>query len=203
MYERFSESICNVSTHSHPKVAALRFAPLFGILMVSTHSHPKVAASVFSGYLSNILGFNTQPPEGGCFYYDFFLRIVKKFQHTATRRWLPVPILNPSLITFVSTHSHPKVAAWRSFSITFYYIVSTHSHPKVAAKLKKRKKIGSRVSTHSHPKVAANLKPLWKNVLNGFNTQPPEGGCVQRLKNPLLNSLWFQHTAPRRWLHPC
>ena len=36
----------NVSTHSHPKVAALGRDFALHELAVSTHSHPKVAASI-------------------------------------------------------------------------------------------------------------------------------------------------------------
>ena len=35
-----------VSTHSHPKVAALVIRHLFHLFDVSTHSHPKVAATI-------------------------------------------------------------------------------------------------------------------------------------------------------------
>ena len=36
------------------------------MLEVSTHSHPKVAAQVRYKYSALLLRFNTQPPEGGC-----------------------------------------------------------------------------------------------------------------------------------------
>ena len=35
---------------------------------VSTHSHPKVAASLSSLLTASYASFNTQPPEGGCLY---------------------------------------------------------------------------------------------------------------------------------------
>ena len=34
---------------------------------------------------------------------------------------------------------------------------------------------------------------------NGFNTQPPEGGCTPAGCRK-VRSVWFQHTATRRWL---
>ena len=55
---------------------------------VSTHSHPKVAAVHSITIFHQSTCFNTLPPEGGC------LRLKTKtaqkwmFQHTATRRWL-------------------------------------------------------------------------------------------------------------------
>ena len=58
-------------------------------LIVSTHSHPKVAAD--------------------------FVKIlrtgIKRFQHTATRRWLQLNKSDLYAMVGVSTHSHPKVAA--------------------------------------------------------------------------------------------
>ena len=56
---------------------------------------------------------------------------------------------------FVSTHSHPKVAANHIEIDTAKIVVSTHSHPKVAATLGFVIYAVVGVSTHSHPKVAA------------------------------------------------
>ena len=55
-----------VSTHSHPKVAAQKKRQFVWGNNVSTHSHPKVAA----------LGRK-------------WTNKMLRFQHTATRRWLP------------------------------------------------------------------------------------------------------------------
>ena len=127
-----------VSTHSHPKVAAqsdiqlkasmLSFntqPPEGGceidenerlITIVSTHSHPKVAAYLWHQQRLNVrfqhtatrrwllrheffavvkFSFNTQPPEGGCTH--------NKEQKRRLYR--------------VSTHSHPKVAAYKKHLI--------------------------------------------------------------------------------------
>ena len=90
----------------------------FNTKVVSTHSHPKVAAMSIE-----------QEPE------------VKKFQHTATRRWLRQNHYITKLIIFVSTHSHPKVAAFSFCKLFMFMDVSTHSHPKVAAPyIKKQEK---------------------------------------------------------------
>ena len=56
----------DVSTHSHPKVAADPIQLDLKLSYVSTHSHPKVAANTVK--------------------LKIFLVV---FQHTATRRWLP------------------------------------------------------------------------------------------------------------------
>ena len=81
---------------------------------------------------SLLVGFNTQPPEGGCSStsisrrYCWFQHTATRrwllpqdpvlnrttwFQHTATRRWLPTAYEQDLAIKQVSTHSHPKVAA--------------------------------------------------------------------------------------------
>ena len=145
----------SVSTHSHPKVAAVVFSVysrfrafqhtatrrwlLGGYLLinqtgnVSTHSHPKVAASWPVRALIIWVCFNTQPPEGGC----------------SAAADAPVPV-EP-----VSTHSHPKVAAPKHDDGKQPKGVSTHSHPKVAAAVRILYRRIVEVSTHSHPKVAA------------------------------------------------
>jgi len=56
-----------VSTHSHPKVAAIPPCADYPNRAVSTHSHPKVAAAGRRKASRATAGFNTQPPEGGCF----------------------------------------------------------------------------------------------------------------------------------------
>ena len=55
---------------------------------VSTHSHPKVAAERLHRLAGKKIGFNTQPPEGGCNNNAKFSGLNSWFQHTATRRWL-------------------------------------------------------------------------------------------------------------------
>ena len=55
------------------------------------------------------------------------------FQHTATRRWLQLALATIGKEAFVSTHSHPKVAAIGWALYLMLSKVSTHSHPKVAA----------------------------------------------------------------------
>ena len=83
-------SILEVSTHSHPKVAAKARLISSNAKSVSTHSHPKVAAAQFHQVGLVDCRFNTQPPEGGCFH----------------------EIDRPKENKLVSTHSHPKVAAY-------------------------------------------------------------------------------------------
>ena len=129
--------------------------------------------------------FNTQPPEGGC--TEFFH---VKIQGT------------------VSTHSRPKAAAvgnatQKNKRLTFQHtaarrrlpktikgklspiIVSTHRRPKAAAhKIKITKLTFKTVSTHSRPKAAAAIPKMFRWDTHGFNTQPPEGGCINPKQVP-------------------
>ena len=57
-----------VSTHSRPKAAAFILYSTDPDLTVSTHSRPKAAAGRFHHTIYKADSFNTQPPEGGCFW---------------------------------------------------------------------------------------------------------------------------------------
>ena len=82
-----SDSI-HVSTHSHPKVAAIKFTFSCHLCRVSTHSHPKVAAKVSAqAKIITIVSTHSHPKVAAPI--NDFINVV-----------LPV-----------STHSHPKVAA--------------------------------------------------------------------------------------------
>ena len=145
-----------VSTHSRPKAAAC--VPNGGNheQHVSTHSRPKAAAPsddgadkadkfqhtaarrrlppVTGGEPVTHKGFNTQPPEGGC------------WRAFVLHEWQAQ----------VSTHSRPKAAAhsWRLMMMCSW--VSTHSRPKAAALERFCDDRRVRVSTHSRPKAAAS-----------------------------------------------
>ena len=122
-----------VSTHSHPKVAALSTDTGEITVSVSTHSHPKVAAV-------KVLDLMT----------------LTEFQHTATRRWLRFNLDVYRRQGDVSTHSHPKVAAnadkaaWKSS-----YRFNTQPPEGGCIGTRPTSAVIATVSTHSHPKVAA------------------------------------------------
>ena len=61
-------------------------------LGVSTHSHPKVAAIGVMMFILTDTRFNTQPPEGGCNTDVTCITSYSMFQHTATRRWLQTQV---------------------------------------------------------------------------------------------------------------
>ena len=191
----------NVSTHSHPKVAAcnslescsvfwsFNTQPPEGGCLAADHSRlasrgfntqppeggcapfqslleksdsfntqpPEGGCSTFTLSISSFFCFNTQPPEGGCGSAVMWRQKAKLFQHTATRRWLLCCVRKHRFIFSVSTHSHPKVAA-------FYPLFWSG-----------RKNGFQHTATRRWLRLN---KETIKNIINfGFNTQPPEGGC--------------------------
>ena len=78
----------DVSTHSHPKVAAGRFRHTI-YRADSFNTQPPEGGCLNNGdNRQSINCFNTQPPEGGCMPLCLCTSKCVLFQHTATRRWL-------------------------------------------------------------------------------------------------------------------
>ena len=106
------------------------------------------------------------------------------FQHTATRRRLPHIAKCLLCPEYVSTHSHPKVAAVSFTHGAVVNILSFNTQPPESGctyRLNGGKDIV--VSTHSHPKVAARDKKLIRGHWVSFNTQPPESGRAQPMRH--------------------
>ena len=79
------------------------------------------------------MSFNTQPPEGGCLLYGYKFVVHEMFQHTATRRWLlGINMANRLDLSFQHTATRRWLLGMSKYVVQ-NYIVSTHSHPKVAA----------------------------------------------------------------------
>ena len=190
-----------VSTHSRPKAAALTSNSKAHKLPVSTHSRLKAAARRSATLPAVNAGFNSQPPEGGC--HSVAPRKVypavsthsrpkaaayctllcasacQSFQLTAARRRLRRIEVARGFVDAVSTHSRPKAAASlrnrpRPHNPTFQLTAARRRLPTGSTVTA----TGGMVSTHSRPKAAAySCLPL-SHMTRGFNSQPPEGGCV-------------------------
>ena len=130
-------------------------------------------------YLSTLIySFNTQPPEGGCLNPAFLAKTKQEFQHTATRRWLPATRPCKRYLKSVSTHSHPKVAA---FSLYAAARVNRcfNTQPPEGGCSSIWSSSSSRWSFNTQPPEGGCLvNTYYKKVRNSFNTQPPEGGCL-------------------------
>ena len=189
----------------------IAFLAHIGVAVVSTHSRPKAAGENLQEYVSEckfqhtaarrrlvrrtlqtclMLGFNTQPPEGG-WHMDMLHTRLNLFQHTAARRRLAPLLVRPAPINGFNTQ--PPEGGWLSIILGFlsYTSVSTHSRPKAAGATRlfrlpatrfqhtaARRRLAAclwglvvffRVSTHSRPK-AAGMTTLPERILSGVST---------------------------------
>ena len=101
-----------------------------------------------------------------------------EFQHTAARRRLPPSLCTSSAVLPVSTHSRPKAAA-----SVYEYFMSEPMFQHTAA----RRRLLMMDTSCEVICVCFNTQPPEGGCLNGkihvglshcFNTQPPEGGCA-------------------------
>ena len=132
----------------------------------------KVKARIFLGDYS----FNTQPPEGGCTGGKVTGREPNGFNTQPPEGGCTLRPLNAPPVQVVSTHSRPKAAATLFKAITKCGNVSTHSRPKAAASVDCR---NNRLKVFQH--------------------------TAARRRLPHRTGLWllqteFQHTAARRRL---
>ena len=190
---------CNVSTHSRPKAAAINTFRGKTPKACFNSQPPEGGCRPGDCTTAGDAGFNSQPPEGGC-------------AETTARQ--------PG--GKVSTHSRPKAAAItaansagarRRFnsqppeggciaSTSVILRVSMFQLTAARRRLLLNCSDGGMemiVSTHSRPKAAAHDNLLSKHIADGFNSQPPEGGCSV-LPPALAASVPFQLTAARRRL---
>ena len=144
---------------------------------------------------------------------------MRRFQHTATRRWLLDTRILTISAAFVSTHSHPKVAAGAWMFVGRPMFVSTHSHPKVAATayllIVQRLMLFQHTATrrwllrsgiisktffafqHTATRRWLQIQPHRLTVTASFNTQPPEGGCLFCFLIHDLIELVSTHSHPK------
>ena len=147
---------------------------------VSTHSRLKAAGSPPTSVFLELLGFNTQPPEGGWVAEPRMSGLSRVSTHSRlkaagrppsnTAVWYAVsthsrlkaagdtlPIALPRLASF---NTQPPEGGWICPCIPqSYQAVSTHSRLKAAGYLKDRESIRHLVSTHSRLKAAG----IWVN----------------------------------------
>ena len=135
------------------------------------------------------------------------------FQHTATRRWLPIgmQLITPANRGFNT--QPPEGGCMREPRIKTRYVSFQHTATRRWLPIILRYDVVSfSVSTHSHPKVAALYTNLSIYILTMFqhtatrrwlrsaatlgirgvgcfNTQPPEGGCSPHKKARKISRL--------------
>ena len=166
--------------------------------LVSTHSRPKAAGSLICAVLLAVICFNSQPPEGGWFMFDYSEVPQGVFQLTAARRRLGecgAAAENHR----VSTHSRPKAAGcWQAGAHQAHH--RFNSQPPEGGWGRGQCGLAhAGVSTHSRPKAAGLFADFTQPPTRGFNSQPPEGGWVIT-RSLMFRFMVFQLTAARRRL---
>ena len=133
------------------------------------------------------MGFNTQPPEGGCRHTPTGGPPICWFQHTAARRRLRIRfgVANPS-IQFQHTAARRRLQTM-FYKIDAHIVVSTHSRPKAAALCHAVAiRVGNGVSTHSRPKAAATARVLARAAGEvSTHSRPKAAACHHRQRAPV------------------
>ena len=216
-------SSITVSTHSRPKAAAgfIRFSPTrlpgfntqppeggclqitYFLMMYPTFQHTAARRRLpqdLTALYDKLAGFNTQPPEGGCYSLETYIANRHQFQHTAARRRLRCTHSDLCITNLCFNTQPPEGGCCKR--LRYNQINRQFQHTAARRRLQwlfQELSALFDVSTHSRPKAAAHrIFPHLKAIF-GFNTQPPEGGCVTYLI-ALSHALEFQHTAARRRL---
>ena len=122
------------------------------------------------------VSFNTQPPEGGWWWYCLTQSYPKRFQHTAARRRLDT-FISPLLFNFLFQHTAARRRLGARVCTSKHGFSFQHTAARRRLDLSTGKTSTSYdVSTHSRPKAAGRPRP---------NIRPTPK---------------FQHTAARRRL---
>ena len=180
-------------------MAAFGCANIKPCFLVSTHSHPKVAADKVDIDIGETAWFQHTATRRWLPFAVTVGQLDCLFQHTATRRWL---LWRDCITCYGIWFQHTATRRWLPDYVTINIeinYVSTHSHPKVAARIS-HVLLGLASGFNTQP-PEGGCTPQQKTVLrvNRFNTQPPEGGCLTLFKSSGYKPK-FQHTATRRWL---
>ena len=130
---RFPRDYCLVSTHSHPKVAAIPRIQQLSVSVQFQHTatrrwlHDLIVSQCEATVFQHTAARRRLPTQAN------YVLGLKKFQHTAARRRLrEISLLTISAWPF----QHSATRRWllvQGHFFQFAWLVSTLSHPKVAA----------------------------------------------------------------------
>ena len=189
-----------VSTHSRPKAAGdvAENAKKLGI--VSTHSRPKAAGENPGFKIPTVKVFQHTAARRRLVWSDFWVLLVFPFQHTAARRRLDRKVRQ--LKRSISFNTQPPEGGWQAYLYCAYlhtcfntqppeggWLLSVYAYKcrlrfQHTAARRRLEQLSNRedrhltVSTHSRPKAAGAVYRHEYLLLDGFNTQPPEGGWL-------------------------
>ena len=144
-----------VSTHSHPKVAALGFFTIHAAPAMFQHTATRRWLRWGAWACPLPISFNTQPPEGGC-------------ARKRRTNWPWKPRFNTQPPEGGCSTSKTAPAASLCFN----------TQPPEGGCSKQRCGVAKRASFNTQPPEGGCLLTFTNSKSpSGFNTQPPEGGC--------------------------
>ena len=117
------------------------------------------------------------------------------FQHTATRRWLRSINYVRNFSGNVSTHSHPKVAAFDCLIALLAQALFQHTATRRWLQFHFLRVWRCAFRFNTQPKVAAKQCRTPVRQFCRFNTQPPEGGCKLNI-NQIAELVGFNTQPP-------
>ena len=148
--------------------------------MVSTHSHPKVAASLMSVFL-----------------------LTKRFQHTATRRWLPVDWSFNTCLCFAFQHTATR--RWlqknRGTAREFYCRFNTQP-PEGGCGMSLFLPVTDWKFQHTATRRWLQQSAMLKTLRAQFQHTATRRWLPAQARQCRRLIAMFQHTATRRWLRP-
>ncbi len=167
---------------------------------VSTHSHPKVAANIITYYKGVNYGFNTQPPEGGCYWFTPFLYGRGSFNtqppeggcKMAPSRALKSLGFNTQppeggcrflhlLALMLGKFQHTATRRWlRVITSCASVVVNMFQHTATRRWLPSTGFTPFVIIMFQHTATRRwllSLPTIKRDWIKSFNTQPPEGGC--------------------------
>ena len=153
--------------------------PISTSLKVSTHSRPKAAACVPSVYAISVFLFQHTAARRRLHHVFVVPDRIVMFQHTAARRRL-----------------HPKGGA-KSTKKLFQHTAARRRLPTASETV-----ANDREFQHTAARRRLRLKALpYIMRVNGFNTQPPEGGCAASVWIAYRKYKVSTHSRPKAAAH--
>ena len=147
-------------------------------MAVSTHSRPKAAAAAVRPAKSLRCGFNSQPPEGGC------RRRMGKVSDTCCFNSQPLEggcQGRPDTVLHRQSFNSQPLEGGCALRVVNFPFLGKFQLTAARRRLPSRSLISASVFMFQLTAARRRLLPLTGGLLSffwGFNSQPPEGGCL-------------------------
>ena len=208
-----------VSTHSHPKVAAIPRIQQLSVSVQFQHTatrrwlHDLIVSQCEATVFQHTAARRRLPTQANYvlglkkFQHTAARRRLREislltisawpFQHSATRRWLPRLLIN---LMAGCAFQHSATRRWllvQGHFFQFAWLVSTLSHPKVAALALLPLFLSYRCFNTQPPEGSCVPMLSAHTLCTGFNTQPPEGSCCPPCGGLCCYAVVSTHSHPK------